>query len=99
MIIVRGLEGGGSDSVVAQLLGCLPDTPQSGGFASSLVVGHGCSCDGCGGGEMVCSGLRWVVSDGLRARAPKIECPWSWSKVNNSATSWQGGLWRLAAPQ
>jgi hypothetical protein len=72
MIFFGGGGGGGSDSVVAQLLGRLPDTPQSGGFASSLVVGHGCDCDGCGGGEMVCSGLRWVVSDAFRRARQRL---------------------------
>jgi len=41
--VLFSLRSGWSDSVVAQLLGRLPDTPQSGGFASGLVVGHGCS--------------------------------------------------------
>jgi [phosphatase 2A protein]-leucine-carboxy methyltransferase len=78
-MVFFGIDGW-SDSVVAQLLGRLPDTPQSGGFASSLVVGHGCSCDGWRGGEMEWYELRWVVSDG---RAPKIGC--FVLVVNNSA--------------
>lgn len=42
---------GKSDSVVAQLLGGLPDAPKSRGFASSLVVGHGCGNGECEVGE------------------------------------------------